>query len=175
MRLRIKVSDIDFQMKINNYRVTPKGEDWESNWCDVELSLISKSISYTPSGELLMSEEVSYLSEALKDLLSGGMEKDTFIQFAEPDLEFDLRIAKRLYNIPGKVSYRDGYQDVDIMGIMSIHFWCEDGLGGNYLNMTLCREEIEAISNYLELVTGKLKPDSAEIMAMLEQGLLLPE
>lgn len=69
----------------------------------------------------------SYLWNALKNLFDGTLKEDCVTSFAEPDFEFRLSSAKRLYSEPRKIIYRDGYIDVDIDMDMIIHFWCEGG------------------------------------------------
>ena len=89
-------------------------DPYDDLWTDDELILSSKYINYKAEGELLMFTEVEYLEEILGALIEGTLEDDVRVAFAEPDIEFELRIAKRLYSIPGKVIYREGYKDVDI-------------------------------------------------------------
>ena len=175
MRLRLNLCDVDAQLKINNWHKPTINEDRDDNWCDVELSFASKYLNYSPSGELLMSGEVLYLCISLEQLLSGELKEDTHIRFAEPDIEFNLRVAKRLYDIPGKVVYRNGYKDVDIDGDWIINFWCTDGLGDNSFRMGLSRADLEAICNYLKFIVGRCNCDDLPILDMLKKGIMLPE
>jgi len=175
LRLRLDLCDVDVQLKINGWRESKTAEEWDDNWCDVELYIHSDYLQYDPSGEIIMSSEVLWLRDTLKKLIANELEEDCIIEFAEPDLQFDLRIAKRLYSIPGKVIYPKGYHDVDIDGDMIIHFWCKDGLGSNSFSMGLDREDITNIYNYLMYVTDEIKSDDSVIVDMLKKGTMLPE
>lgn len=80
----------------------------------------------------MLSDEAEYLRDALGALLDGKLKVDGSVRFAEPDFEFRLSVAKRLYDQPGKVIYRDGFMDIDISLDMIIHFWYDyGGLGSN--------------------------------------------
>lgn len=176
MRLRLDLCDVDLQFKINGWREPKTGEDGCDKWCNVELSLKSKYIDYKPSGELIMSSEVVWIKDVLKKLIDNELEEDYTITLAEPDIQFEFRIAKRFFSTPGIVYYAKGYEDVDINGDWIIHFWCNDGaLGGNSLSMTLDRNDITNLYNYIMLVTGEIKSDSQVIMDMLKKGTMLPE
>ena len=48
------------QLKINDWSKPDFEEEWNDNWCDVELKFQSKYLNYDPSGELLMSSDVLY-------------------------------------------------------------------------------------------------------------------
>lgn len=173
MRLRLNLCDVEFQLIIKNWR---KAKDpYDDLWTDEELTLKSEYINYKAEGELLMFTEVEYLEEVLGALIDGTLSDDARVAFAEPDIEFDLRIAKRLYDIPGKVIYRKGYEDVDIDADLIINFWCKDGLGGNSFSMALDREDIFAVHKYLQLIVGKLNKDDKEIQTLIEKGLLLSD
>lgn len=175
MRLRLNLCDVEVQLKINDWHRSETNEDWDDNWCDVELSLNSNYINYDPSGEILMSAEVMHLKKILAKLLDGTLTEDCEVGFAEPDMEFQLRVAKRLYDIPGKVTYRNGYVDVDIDADFVIHFWCADGLGANIFSMNMDRTEINALHTYLKYVIGEIGADDIEISKLVESGMILQE
>lgn len=175
MRLRLNLCDVDVQLKINGWCESNPDEEMGDNWCDVKLSLNSKYLNYDPSGEMLTSGEILDLEEILGQLLEGTLEKDCTVKFIEPDLQFNLRIAKRLYDVPGKIIYRNGYVDVDIEADFVIHFWCSWGLGTNAFNMYMDRQEINALYTYLRFVTGKIALDDTDIVSLIQKGMLLPE
>ena len=175
MRLRLNLCDVDVQLKIKNWHRPVRVEDWDEDWCDVELTLASRYLNYSPSSGILMCGEVLGLCGSLEELLSGELKEDTHIWFAEPDLEFNLRVAKQLYDISGKVICHDDYKDADIDGDWIINFWCADGLGDNSFKMGLSRTDLEAICNYLKYVVGRCSCDDSSIAAMLKNGTMLPE
>lgn len=175
MRLRLNMCDVDFQIKIKGWRETPSGEYDCDQWTRDEFYLKGKYIDYFFDSEVLLSDEVVYLRNALKNLLDGTLKEDCIISFAEPDFEFRLSPAKRLYSEPGKIIYRDGYIDVDIDMDMIIHFWCEGGLGTNQFSMTFDRGEIKALYTYLQLVTKEISAESTQVKQYIASGVFLPE
>ena len=150
-------------------------EEWSPNWTNSELSLHSSYLNYECNCEILMSEEVSALCCALDELLLGKMEEDWSMGFVEPDIMFRSRIAKRLYDIPGKVVYRNGYEDAGIYVDMYIKIWCEDGLSSNTFSMVLDRPEIEAFCIYLKTVVAELSEDAPIVKELVVKGMLIPE
>lgn len=81
MRLRLNLCDVDMQLKINDWSEPDYEEEWNDNWCDVELKFQSKYLNYDPSGELLMSSDVIYLEDALGMLLDGTLLEDGSVRF----------------------------------------------------------------------------------------------
>ena len=175
MRLRLIISDVDVQMKISGWRTEQSGQNWWDDWCDIDLSLNSRYLHYSPRGEILMSGEVMGLCDAFEDLLSGKMSGDENLHFAEPDMEFRLRPAKRMLDTAGCAAQKNGDGNSDVNADWIINFWSADGLGSNAFTMGLAREELQSICTYLRLVTGRVQSDAPEILDMLEQGILLPE
>lgn len=177
MRLRLNLCDIDMQLKINGWEEPNNDEaDYLSCWCDVELYFASEYINYNPSGEILMSYEVSLLYSCLDDLFAGSIKEEVHLQFVEPDLEFHVRPKRRLYDVPGKIVYRDGYMDVDIDGYIEVNLWCADGsLGTNTIKMGLRRIDLHALYTYLGFVVGKISADDSAIMDYMKRGMILPE
>lgn len=175
VRLRLDLCDVDMQLKIWNWKDFNSDEAWYDSWTDSELSLHSTYLNYDREGELFMCDEVSDLRSAMDQLLSGKMEKDCSMEFAEPDIEFAFRAAKRLYSMPGKVIYPNGYEDVDIYVDMIINFWCKNGLGSNAFSMVLDRQKIEAFCVYLKIVVGELTEDAPIVKELMQKGMLLPE
>ena len=43
MRLRLNICDVDMQLKINDWSKPDFEEEWNDNWCDVELKFQSSS------------------------------------------------------------------------------------------------------------------------------------
>lgn len=175
MRLKLNLCDVDVQLKIRHWKATNPEDEWSPKWTNSELSLHSSYLNYECNCEILMSDEVSALCCALDELLLGKMEKDCSMGFVEPDVRFRFRTAKRLYDIPGKVVYRNGYEDVDIYVDMYINFWCKDGLSSNTFSMVLDRPEIEAFCIYLKTVVGELSEDAPIVKELVLKGMLIPE
>lgn len=172
MRLRLNICGVDVQLKITGWHKTETAktmEEWKDYWCQVELSLHSDYLNYNLDGELLMSEEVDSLERVLGELLDGKLEEDCTVEFAEPDLQFDLHVAKR------KPLYDNKSMDLDIDADFVIQFWDADGLGSNTFRMYMNRAEMEAFYTYLSYVTGKIAPDDEGIVSFIEKGMILPE
>lgn len=178
MRLRLNLSDIDLQLKVNGWEdpYYDEDDDYMDRWCDVEFNLASRYINYNPSGEILMSGEVSWMYDCLDKLFAGKLEEEVHLWFAEPDLELYIRPARRLYDVPGKIVYRNGYMDVDIDGDIEVNLWCSDGcLGANTLKMGMSRTDLHALYTYLGFVVGKISADNSAIMDYMKRGMILPE
>ena len=175
MRLRLDMCDVDFQLKIKDWSKPKSGNFEDDRWSVVEFCLKGKYIEYSLDSEIMLCSEVMDLCDALGALLDNKISEDCKVRFVEPDFEFYLYTAKRLYDIPGEVLYRDGFEDVDICMQMIVRFWFHGILGSNYFTMAFERNEIEALYTYLCMVTGKIKKDDKKIKKMLKDGLILPE
>lgn len=176
MRLRLDMCDVDFQLKIKGWEKHDPKHDYCSHWTEDEFSLKGKYIDYSFDSEVMLSDEVEYLRDVLGALLDGKLKEDGHVRFAEPDFEFCLSVAKRLYDQPGKVVYRNGYMDIDISMEMIIHFWYDDGgLGSNTFTMTFNRNEIRAFYAYLQLVTAKIDTNDAQAQQYLASGVLISD
>lgn len=176
-KFRLKLCEIDFQMEISGWCL-PTYDDDEDNpeidrdlWCTVNLSLESSYLHYNPISEMLLSSEVIYLRDYLKQLLDGSLNEYKNVDFAEPDLTFLLRPAKRYYSIPGVRYYKGGYRDYDIDMILTVSFWYRRAvLSSNEFRMFFDRDEINAFYCYLCLITNQLNKDSDEIRQLIKSG-----
>lgn len=175
MRLRLNLCDVDVQLKISGWSKSNTLNEWDDNWCNVELSIMGQYINYEPHGEILMSAEVVHLSHMLSDLLGGELKENAKVEFVEPDLQFDLRVRKRLYSIPEQITYKNGFIDIDIEVDMVINFWYSGRLGTNRFIMNMNREEIEALNIYLKYVMGEIDIEDERIVSFIDEGMLLPE
>ncbi len=179
MKLRLDLDDVIFQLEIKGLAREPNDEDDEEDrellWTIADFSLQGPYINYEQKDdEIFMVGEIQYLQHRLEALLKNEIEDDCTISFAEPDLEFNLSPAKRLYNIPGKVSYRNGYMDVPLYLEMKVSFWLKNGgLGSNEFSMQFDAKEIEALLVYLKTVTGELSGDDERVRALVQQGVLV--
>ena len=176
MKLKLKLGDVDFQLEIRNWMDPTTSEDGCGNWTSSTFKLKGRYIDYyTDDHEILLSTEVVYLRDKLGALLNRTLEDDCRLRFAEPDWEFELFTAKRLYDQPGKVAYRDGYKDVDCSMIMYVHFWCrEGGLSGNTFCMQFGRKEIQSFYTYLRIITGDVRPANGNVTHELLHGGIWP-
>ena len=176
MRLRLKIEGVDFQLKIGYWKPHNPKISYDDEWCRVELYMSSYYLNTHNDGELLECGEVTWLRDQLSALLDGTLKEDKMLSFIEPDFEFELSVAKRLYSEPGVVWYKDGYYDEPLSAKFVITFWTPDGLlGTNQFKLSLKESDISAMLSYLRYVTREIEVDSEEIQNLLKSGQILPE
>lgn len=135
MYLRIDEST-DFELIIN--RANRSAKSWDDKWCEVSLRIENEYFKYkTNNNELLLESELEELILALDKLLKGKLEKDSYIDFIEPDLEFKLIPLNKSENCL-----------VD----MKINLFLSGGLSADYYNLCLGKEEIKEILVYLNTI-----------------------
>ena len=178
LKLRLDVSDVVLEFAVKGLAREPDENDDEDDllylWTLSDFSLHGQYINYEISdGELMMTREITYLQHALEALLKNEIDDDCSVCFAEPDLVFHLYPAKRLYDEPGKVIYRNGYMDRELYAELTVRFWRDEGgLGGNSFTMTLHKKEIEAFLVYLKTVTKELSEDNESVQSLIRAGVL---
>ena len=176
MKLHLDIWDVALGMEIKGLaRERDPEEEWSPDWLNVDFSLEGRYINYSlEDSELMMLGEAKYLAQRLEALLGNEIEDDCSVGFAEPDLLFRLYPAKRLYSVPGKVAYRDGYMDRELYVELVVSFWCrEGGLGGNAFTMRLYEAEIRALLVYLKVFLGEVPEDAEEVRRLVEAGVLV--
>lgn len=138
MLFRRNIDGIVVHLRIERYQPPEKHEfgDW---WCDCGYSFeFGEILRYSKAeDELLTPEDVHLLHKALSDLLSGKFTKKTEVTFLEPDFEFTL--------FP-----KGGDEIGDISAEWRINFWHRGALTANYFAITLDREDIMALDQFLE-------------------------
>lgn len=172
MWLKLDIDGIIFRLQIHGYR-PPTTENWDSQWCRIDLSLASRNwLNYIiENDEVLLSCEVQTLAESLEKLLNDGLNEISEIECIEPDFKFILHPKKDLRNDPKYVYVREGYEIEDISMEWVVSFW-NDGLTNNYLSMEFDRDDIEYLSNYLNMVMGNIDKKSETITDMINKGLI---
>jgi len=179
LSLKLDLSDVILQMAIKGLAREPDEHDDEQSirllWTNTDFSLHGRFINYeVTDDEMFMVEEISYLQHGLEALINNELKEECVVQFVEPDLSFYLYPAKRLYDEPGKVSYRNGYMDRELFAQLTVKFWCkEGGLGGNSFTMTMVKDDIEAFLIYLKTVTKELNEEDAPVQRMLSEGKII--
>ncbi len=126
----------------------------DEHWCDVDLSLcMSDVINYRNKGELLHSEEVEELRDALASLLSDGVKETCVLQFLEPDIEFELSPKTDIRDDSSVLYIKPGMDPViDISMDMRVYIYHE-GYTANYLSVAFDREDIKQLWEYLVTIT----------------------
>ena len=103
---------------------------------------------------VLLSCEVESLEEALTKLLNNEMLEVEEIVCIEPDFNFILYPQKDRRKDPKYTYIQPGYEIQDIYFEWKIYFW-NQGLTDNYLSITLDREEIKSLRDYLTSIIKK--------------------
>jgi len=119
---------------------------WSEEWCDVNIRVNSRYISYEHSGKLMLCHEVEGLFEKLCDLRDGKMKKREHLFLAEPVMEFRLRPS---------MSTDDGEADIDMYLVINM---CddEDVVTANSINLLFDRENIEKLRKYLKIMIAEV-------------------
>ena len=144
MPLNFNVDGINVYLKINNYRHSNK-ENWDSLWCNCDFMFNSGDwLNYhRENDEIFLCSEIEELESVFTMLLNGEIIEDKEISFVEPDFVFNIYPIKDIQN---SVS--------DILIEWRVYFWHE-GLTDNYLSITLDRDEIIKLRDYLSSIIRK--------------------
>lgn len=142
--MNFNVDGINVYLKINNYRHSNK-ENWDSLWCNCDFMFNSGDwLNYhRENDEIFLCSEIEELESVFTMLLNGEISEDKEISFIEPDFVFNIYPIKDIQN---SVS--------DVLIEWKIYFWHE-GLTDNYLSITLDRDEIIKLRDYLSSIIRK--------------------
>lgn len=146
------LSGIDVILRIDNYQ-SPSKHDFGDWWCDCGFSFrmgkLAEIINYRKDhDEILTPEEVDWLADSLTELLDGRITEPKELSMVEPDFNFWLYPIKDLRADPKYTYIAPGHEYQDIYVEWRVYFW-NGGLTDNYLNITLYREDIIALRDYL--------------------------
>lgn len=152
MCLVIDARGITVTLKINDYQPSVD-EGWESQWCRCDHSFCSGDwLHYCrENDEVLLSREVEELADKLTGLLNGELQEVTELRCMEPDYVFRLHPRRDLRQDPRYTYIPPGYEFADIYVEWQVFFWYE-GLTDNFLTVTLGRNEIILLRDYLSSV-----------------------
>ena len=144
MSLSFNVDGINIYLKINNYKPSDK-DHWDSLWCNCDFMFTSDNwLNYhKENDEILLCSEIEELESTLTMLLNSEINEDREISFIEPDFVFNISPIKNIQNLV-----------LDIMTEWKVYFW-HDGLTANYLSITLNRDEIQNLRDYLSYIIKK--------------------
>ena len=154
MNVQIDAAGITIDLLIKGYRKSTK-HNWDDLWCRCDFSFTSNNwMNYTSvDNEVLLSCEIEDLEQSLTKLLDGKITEKTVIEPIEPDFKFILFPEEDLRNNPNYTYVQPGYEILDIYLEWRVYFWNE-GLTDNFLTVTLGREEIVTLRDYLRSVIG---------------------
>ncbi len=154
MEFILNAEGINISFEIKGYKKT-KNKD-NSQWCECSCSFVSGTwLNYSfKNSEVLACDEVEYLLEEIEKLLNDQLESDEELEFIEPDFSFELVPKKDLRNDERVVYVAKGHEIVDINMYWCVHFWNEGGLTDNSLKISLFREDIVKLRDYLKEIVG---------------------
>lgn len=152
MWFEIDANGINTKLRINGYKPAST-DNWDTKWCKCDFQFSSGDwLNYHgENDEILLSTEVEELEKALTELLDNNLSETKEIKCIEPDFVFTLHPQTDLRNDPNYIYIRPGCEIQDIYLEWRIYFW-NNGLTDNYLTITLCRNEIERLRDYLAQV-----------------------
>lgn len=116
--------------------------------------LVLKKVCYNihkENDEVLLASEVDELEEKLSKLLDNKLTEIEEMVCIEPDFIFKLYPQTDLREDPKYTYIQPGYEIQDIYLEWKIFFW-HGGLTDNYLTITLDRNEIESLRDYLAAI-----------------------
>ena len=155
MSIQIDAAGIIIDLLVKGYRKSNK-DNWDEQWCKCDFAFKSDSwLNYqSVDNEVLLSCEIEELEQSLTQLINGEITEKKMIEPIEPDFKFILYPEEDLGNNPNYTYVQPGYEIVDIYLEWRVYFWNE-GLTDNYLTVTLGREEITMLRDYLRTVIKK--------------------
>lgn len=154
MWFEIDVCGIIVKLRIKNYEPSESGKRYEQ-WCKCDSEFISDNLlDYKINDdEILLSCEVEKLESALTALLNDEMTKTSEIRFTEPDFSFVLYPKRYLNSDPQSTSEEKGSLITDVLVEWKVYFRSRS-ITDNYLCVTLARDEIVQLRDYLRSVTA---------------------
>lgn len=152
--IRMNIDGTYFEFGIENYIIS-KSDD--INWANIKIQVYNSYFNYYRNSELLACSEIGTILEKLELLLDDKLEKQTKLDFYEPDLEIELYPTLNLKET-GEYEYiKEGHEIQDIYMELSINLTDRDGAytGQRYI-MDFNRKEIESIISYIKWTTNKI-------------------
>ena len=162
MWLRLDLDGVEMYLRIQGVRESTSLYD--DAWCRVSLHLQSPWLNYhLNEQELLCSEEVKRLSKTIEDAFSKRLTKNEELEFIEPNIRFIFSCL----DDKGK-PFRWPMAD------LRVSFW-NHGLTANYLSLCFDQADLDALWQYLRLVTGEADLSDPRVRFWLDKGAILPE
>ena len=132
---------------LGNGLCSDEGKD--SCWCLIDILIKNRWFDYWKSeDEIIDYGELISLRDALQALLNDEIDKDTIIEFIEPDLEFHLH--PKYDRRESSVYVKEGYEIQDISADLVINLFDSDGYNGESYKYPLDRREIEILKTHID-------------------------
>ena len=161
MWLRLDLDGVEMYLRIQGFRESASPDD--DAWCRVSLHLQSSWLNYDLDEHILCSEEVKWLSKTIEDAFDKRLPKNEELEFIEPNIRFVFSCLDE----KGK-PFRWPMAD------LRVSFWNE-GLTNNYLSLRFDVADLDALWQYLRLVTGGADLSDPRVRFWLDKGAILPE
>ena len=161
MWLRLDLDGVEMYLRIQGFRESASPDD--DAWCRVSLHLQSSWLHYDLDEHILCSEEVKWLFETIEGALSKRLTKNEELEFIEPNIRFIFSCL----DDKGK-PFRWPMAD------LRVSFW-NHGLTANYLSLCFDEADLDALWQYLRLVTGEADLSDPRVRFWLDKGVILPE
>ena len=161
MWLRLDLDGVEMYLRIQGFRESASPDD--DAWCRVSLHLQSSWLHYDLDEHILCSEEVKWLFETIEGALSKRLTKNEELEFIEPNIRFIFSCL----DDKGK-PFRWPMAD------LRVSFW-NHGLTANYLSLCFGKTNLDALWQYLRLVTGEADSSDPRVRFWLDKGGILPE
>ena len=151
MWLELDACGIEIKLRIKGYIPSTK-DDWDNQWCPCDFLFLSRDwLNYHKNDDtVLLSCEVEALEESLTKLLANKLSEVKELSFIEPDFIFILHPQSNRISDP-----RYGIEDIYLE--WKVFFWNE-GLTDNHLVVTLYRDDIKTMRDYLSQVIKTKQP-----------------
>ena len=150
--LQLDLSGIEFYFSLSGY--VKNGREFDE-WCDVTITLSGKMLNYQRIRDnILESSEVENLIEWLEN-------KDAeHLPFYEPYFEF---------------CYKIGPNSTEPSVYMRVNLYDGGATTDNWVEVSLCEEEVQYLITYLKLVTRQIKENDEQVQKMLADNILVED
>ena len=149
MGFELDVSGVKIELEISRYRLTSKKNQF-LKWCTCNFRFSSENwLKYhKENDEILLCCELDELTNALTDLLDNKIQEAKEISFIEPDFVFELYPKVESKEKSQNFLIKPGFEIRDIYLEWRVYIW-NKGFTANYLTITLGRDDIISLRDYL--------------------------
>ncbi len=140
---------------VRGYEGPSEDIDIYDQWCECDFYFkYGNSMEYKHFDDsTLMSSEIDEMELLFTEFLEGKITEVKELPFVEPDFIFYLIPDENVRPQNDSFTYNlHSYKDISME--WRIYFW-DDGLTDNYMTLTLDRDDITALRDYLREVQGK--------------------
>ena len=155
MWLRLDLDGVEMYLRIQGFRKSALPDD--DAWCRVSLHLQSPWLHYDLDEHILCSEEVKWLSKTIEDAFDKRLPKNEELEFIEPNIRFIFSCLDA-----------EGELTRPPMADLQVFFW--NGYPtANYLSLCFGEADLDALRQYLRLVTGEADSSDPRVLFWLDK------